>query len=132
MRLVSIGAIVLPAVLLAACVTRPVLNVENASVSGIASKPLTQDQVRGAIVTSAAALGWTVKDMGPGKLGATFVYGHGGRNTAQIEIPYSATSYSLLYSSSTELRAADGQIHKIYNEWIRALTRTINAQLASL
>ena len=53
-------------------------------------------------------------------------------HTAVVEIPYSATSYSIRYRSSIDLNEAGGKIHKNYNSWVQNLTHGINGQLATL
>lgn len=97
----------------------PILNIADAPVTSASGKPLTNDQVKGAIIRAGAGLGWIMKEAGPGKL------------TAEIEIPYSSRAYGIQYKNSTNLDAADGQIHKNYNGWIQNLNKNINAQLAA-
>jgi hypothetical protein len=84
--------------------------------------------VRGAIVRAGSALGWIMKDDGPGRITGTLMLR---THTAVVDIPYSANDYSILYKSSVDLKEANGQIHKNYNGWITNLTRGINAQLAA-
>jgi len=49
-----------------------------------------------------------------------------------VQIPYSETSYSIQYKSSTNLQESGGRtIHRNYNGWIQNLNRGINAQLAA-
>ena len=115
------------AVVLAGCAPlAPIQNVKDASVT--ATKPLTQDQVKGAIVRAGTGLGWIMRDAGPGKINGTLILR---THTAEIEIPYSAGSYSITYKSSVNLQEAGGSIHRNYNGWIQNLTRGINAQLAA-
>jgi len=127
MRFLSSVAVLLAAVTIAACTTAPIMNVDNAAVANTAGKPLTAEQVRIAIVRAGAALGWQMKDEGPGKLTGTLNLR---THTATIDIPYSASSYSIQYKSSTNLQESGGTIHKNYNGWIQNLTRGIAAQLA--
>ncbi len=104
----------------------PILNVYDAVVAAPAGKRASANDVRAAIIRAGAALGWQIKEEGPGKLlGALILRTH----TAVVEIPYSATSYSIRYRSSINLDESDGQIHKNYNGWISNLTKGINAQL---
>ena len=123
-------AIVLAGVVtLTACGTlAPIQNVENASVTTAANKPLSADQVRAAIVRAGAGLGWIMKDAGPGQLTGTLVLR---THTAEVRIPYSPSSYSIGYRSSTNLQESGGKIHRNYNGWIQNLTKGINAQLAA-
>ena len=106
----------------------PILNVADAPVTSASGKPLTNDQVKSAIIRAGAGLGWVMKEAGPGKLTANLAVR---KHTAQIEIPYSSKSYSINYKDSTNLDAADGQIHKNYNGWIQNLNKNINAQLSA-
>jgi hypothetical protein len=114
---------------LTACNTlAPISDVDNVTVSTQANKPLSAQEVRGAIVRAGAGLGWIMKDDGPSRLtGVLNLRTH----TAEVEIPYSASSYAIKYKSSINLQAADGKIHRNYNGWVLNLTRSINAQLAA-
>ncbi|MCE9659899.1 MAG: hypothetical protein K8R60_15165 [Burkholderiales bacterium] len=124
-RLVAVAA----AAALVGCQTlAPIQNVQNAPVTTVANKPLTAEQVRGAIVRAGAALGWIMKDDGPGKLTGTLMLR---THTAVVDIPYSTSAYSITYKSSVDLKEANGKIHQNYNGWITNLTRGINAQLAA-
>ena len=128
MKVLSKVVVLAATALLVACQTAPIQNVDKAAVSASASKPLTADQVRGAIVRAGSSLGWVMKEDGPGKLTGTLMLR---THTAVVDIPYSASNYSILYKSSVDLKEANGQIHKNYNGWITNLTRGINAQLAA-
>ena len=48
-----------------------------------------------------------------------------------MQIPYSATSYGIVYRSSINLQESGGKIHRNYNGWVQNLNRGINAQLAA-
>ena len=123
------GLLLAAAALMAGCAPIvPIQNVKDAQVSTMASKPLTPDQVRAAIVRAGSGLGWIMKDAGPGRLQGTLILR---THTAEVEIPYSAGSYSINYKSSVNLQEASGNIHRNYNGWILNLTRGINAQLAA-
>src|SRR5436853_88263 len=82
----------------------------------------TAPQVRQAIVTAGTALGWKIADAGPGKLQGTLSLR---THTAVVEIPYSATKYSILYKSSEGLGESGGTIHGNYNGWVQNLDRAI-------
>jgi hypothetical protein len=111
------------------CTSAPIQNVNNAAVTNAAGKALSADQVREAIVRAGAALGWQMKDDGPGKIMGTLQLR---KHTAVVDVPYSSNSYSVNYKSSVNLDEKDGKIHKNYNGWIQNLTRGINAQLSAL
>ena len=117
------------AIALTACNTiAPIQNVENVPVSSSSNKPLTPAEVRGAIVRAGAGLGWIMKDAGPGTINGTLILR---THTAEVQIPYSAASYSIVYKSSINLQESGGKIHRNYNGWVQNLNRGINAQLAA-
>jgi hypothetical protein len=124
---IKIAALAL-VVALAGCNSAPIQNVSQAPAISASGKPLSRDQVRGAIVRAGAALGWQMKDEGPNMLiGSIALRNH----SAVIEIPYSANNYSVKYRTSANLDEKDGNIHKNYNGWIQNLQRGINAQLSA-
>jgi hypothetical protein len=104
----------------------PIMNVKDALVAGPANKTVTPEDVRGAIIRAGSALGWQIKDDGPDKLIGTLVLR---THTAVVDIPYSATSFSIIYKSSINLDEAEGQIHKNYNGWISNLKKGIGTQM---
>jgi hypothetical protein len=103
----------------------PIQNVKDAVVVAAAGKSLTPEQVRDSIIRAGAALGWQIKETAPGQLAGTLVLRE---HTAQIEIPYTASSFSLIYKSSINLNEGGGEIHKNYNSWIMNLAKGVNAQ----
>jgi len=115
-------------VLLVGCVAVPIKNVTNAPVTMVSGTSPKLSEVRGAIVRAGASLGWKMKDDGPNKLIGTLDLR---KHTAVVEIPYTESSYSIRYVTSTNLDARDGNIHKNYNGWIENLTRGIDTQLAN-
>jgi hypothetical protein len=124
--LLSVVAL-LVAITVAGCATAPIMNVTNATVVSANGKTLTADQVKAAIVRAGVGLGWQVNEAGPGLLVASIALR---KHTAEIEIPYSATSYSIRYKNSTNLNQQGDQIHKNYNGWITNLHRGITTQLS--
>jgi hypothetical protein len=112
-----------------ACTSAPIYNVSDAPVTTPSGKSLTTAQVRQAIVSSGSALGWKIVDAGPGRLEGTLNLR---THTAVVEIPYSATKYSIVYKGGENLKAADGTIHKNYNGWVQNLERGIRASLTAL
>lgn len=125
-RLYSTIAALVATLILAACTTVPIMNVDNAAVPTVSGKPMTKEQVRAAIIRAGGALGWQMKDEGPEKLVGTLVLR---THTAVVEIPYSATNFSIKYRSSIDLNESGGNIHKNYNGWIQNLHKGINTQL---
>lgn len=106
----------------------PVHNVVEAPVTSASGKPLTEEQVKSAIIRAGAALGWQMRESGPGLLTATLNLR---KHQAEIAIPYSTKKYDITYKSSINLDATEGQIHKNYNGWIQNLHRGITGQLSA-
>jgi hypothetical protein len=127
MRALTTIVVLLMAVTFSACTTVPILNVTDAAIATPAGKSLTDEQVKAAIIRAGSSLGWQMKDAGAGKLVGTLALR---THTAEVEIPYSAKAYSIIYKSSVNLNESGGQIHKNYNGWIQNLNKGINTQLA--
>jgi hypothetical protein len=128
LRLVAVLALTLTAAV--GCRgTVPVRNVtDNANPIG---KPVTIDQVTQGIISAGAGLGWDMKVVSPGKIiGTLNIRSH----TAVVEIPYTTQSYSIIYSSSENLKydAEDNTIHPNYNSWVQNLSNAIRSKLAMI
>ena len=127
------SAIVVLAVSLAlgivACTTKPILNVNNSSISTKTGKALEVAQVRQAILTAGVGLGWKLVDVKPGLMEGTLRLRE---HTATVDIPYSTSSYSILFKSGVNLSEKDGQIHKNYNSWVSNLDKAIGAELTRM
>jgi len=114
------------ALMLASCRTAPLHNVEHSSVP--AGKAYTDQDVKSAIQTAGAALGWRIDEHTPGILAGTlYLRSH----VAVVEIPYSRSGYSIRYKGSTNLMYDGERIHGNYNDWVKRLDNTIQAHLAS-
>lgn len=127
MRFHTIFAVLVMAVAVAGCTTAPIMNVDSAAVPSASGKTLSRDQVRAAILRAGAGLSWQIKDEGPNMLVGTLQLRN---HTAVVEIPYSASNYSIKYRSSVNLNESGGSIHKNYNGWIQNLTHGVNTQLS--
>jgi hypothetical protein len=128
MRIHTVLASLAIALALTGCNSVPIQNVDQAPAISASGKPLSREQVRGAIVRAGAALGWQMKDEGPNMIVANIQLRS---HTATVAIPYNANSYSIKYRASTGLDEKGGTIHKNYNGWVQNLTRGINAQLSA-
>ena len=109
------------------CRRSPVYNVTDSSFT--TPKKVKLDQVREAIERAGHGLGWQMEPAGPGHLIGTL---HLRTHMAQVDIPYSATGYSITYRDSRDLKYNGTTIHSNYNGWIRNLDQAIQQQLASL
>ncbi len=109
------------------CRTAPVYNVTEAPVD--VSSSATATDVKKAIMVAGAGLGWQMKEVEPGHIvGSLFLRKH----SAVVDIPYSTSSYSIVYKDSTELKYDGTNIHSNYNGWIQNLDRAIKASLSAI
>ena len=130
MRQVKTAAIALCAALvLSACTSQPIYNVNDAVVSTTSGKSLTPGQVRSAIITAGTSLGWRVVDTGPGHLEGTLRLRE---HTAVVDIPYSASKFSIVFKRGENLDVREGLIHRNYNGWVSNLERSIRAELSRI
>ncbi len=114
---------------LTGCRTATVYNVQEGAVETKAG--VTDEQVYKAIKTAGTNLGWVITKTKPGLAqGQLNLRG----NMAQVEIPYSTKTYSILYKNSNGLKynASNQTIHQNYNGWIQNLDNAIRIQLNTL
>ena len=112
---------------LAGCRIAPVMDVVDAPVIEPAGGPkLTADQVKLAIQRAGATLGWQIKEVQPYLLEGTL---HLRTHMAQVNIPYSAERYSIVYKDSQNLQYDGTNIHSNYNGWVQNLDKAIKVQM---
>lgn len=103
---------------------QPIQNVSGAPLVSANAAPAAQ--VKTALMNAGTSLGWQMAGVSPGQ-------GHGTLNlrkhTATVDIPYSATKYSIVYKSSVNLDEIDGQIHRNYNSWVQNLSKKVGTEL---
>ncbi|EII5449996.1 hypothetical protein LHO48_000503 [Salmonella enterica] len=109
---------------LAGCArTAPIVQVHSTVSAGH-----TAEQVKTAILKAGQKRDWIMTEAGPGMIkGRLQARDH----SVQVSIPYSATSYSINYEKSMNLKAADGKIHKNYNRWVNNLDHDIQLNLSA-
>jgi len=114
---------------LAACVTDPILNVQDQLVPtrNGGGGELSLAEVERAIVAGAQKKGWLCRSVRPGLVSASITVRN---HSASVEIPYSTSAFSIRYVSSSNLDYSDGYIHHNYNNWVLNLSRAIQAELS--
>lgn len=113
---------------LASCRTAPIRNIPDMAVVTASGKPVTEEQVRSAIIRAGSGLGWMMTPGPPGLItGRLALRGH----IAVIDVKYTDKTYSITYKDSTDLEYDGRHIHKNYNGWIENLDRDIRATLYS-
>jgi uncharacterized lipoprotein YmbA len=128
LQLVLLVMAVIGAVLLTGCRTSPVKDLTKVPISASGA---SMTEISKSIQSAGNGLGWVMQEKYPGLIIGTL---HLRDHMAQVEIPYSTTSYSILYKSSSNLKynASNRTIHSNYNSWISNLDNQIRARLSML
>ncbi|MDR1657001.1 MAG: hypothetical protein LBT47_05525 [Deltaproteobacteria bacterium] len=106
-----------------------IVNLHDLPAVGSSGRNLSAASVKQAIIAGARTRGWVARELSPGVITATLaVRAH----TAEVEIPYNSTSYSIVYKNSNNLKyqPSTQTIHSQYNTWIVYLHQAIESQLA--
>ena len=120
-----IAGLALLALLAGACRTAPIYNVTSASLS---SSEATLEEVGKQIERAARFQNWETESPQPGIL---IVTRRRGKHVGVATIRYDTGSFSIALRNSHNLKQANGQIHKLYNQWVRALEQTIRREVAA-
>lgn len=124
-RLASI-TLVLSALAIAGCSrTAPIYEVNSAPVVSL-SGPLSDEEVRNAIIRAATDTGWVVTGDDPGQLQ---LQNNFRSHSATVNVDYTATDYDITYEDSNALRYNGTVIHQAYNNLVIALQKQINLRL---
>lgn len=121
LRMLSLVASI---VLLVGCTNKQIYSAEEHFSSQMA---ITERQMQRAIVTALNDRQWTVQSIEPGKIQAAITVR--GRHHAEVDIPFSPTSFQVLYRSSWGLDYSDGQINGNYNRWVNLLRDNVLKEL---
>lgn len=121
MKIVTLVSLMILVLSFSGCTSSKVYNIEHQDIQNSQSK----NDVGNAIINAASNLGWRTQNNGNGKIRAIF---NRSRHEAVVSIVYDASSYSIHYISSRNLRynAGSNTIHKAYNQWVRKLQININ------
>ena len=115
-------AMAFAALLLAACATEPLRNVERTELNFPDGVAPTMADVEKAIYRGAADRGWTVRKTGPGELEAELRLR---THVAIVRIDHDARSFSITYKDSQNLEYDGTTINRNYNRWLRNLKFSI-------
>lgn len=131
-KLFKIGIMLtLLAFMFTGCRTGALVNINDASFVPMDTQKLTMDNVGRSIIRAGATLGWQMKKVSDGEIvGTLYLRDH----MAQVKIPYTTKSYSIVYQNSSNLKydADNNTIHSNYNGWVKNLDRAIQIQLGLL
>ncbi|WP_256672684.1 hypothetical protein [Pseudomonas sp. v388] len=112
------------ALVLGGCTSKPVYNARESLPKGAG---FTEARMSSAIVNSLNERTWVIQSTRPGMIKAAITVR--GRHHAEIDIPYTATTFEINYRSSTGLNYKDGEIHRNYNRWVDRLRSDILQKL---
>ena len=127
-RKIILIALALVVVLGVGCRSAIVKNVADAPFSKAGNKP-SMEQVKKAIITAGAGLGWNIKTQSPGHLIGTLNLR---KHTAIVDIKHTTENFSINYKDSTNLNYDGTNIHKNYNGWIQNLEKAIIVQISHI
>lgn len=127
-RMVKVIAMLTLAVLLGACRTAAVYNVQDSSIQ-TADNAHSLDDVGNAIIRAGNVLGWRMRKQEDGRIEATLNLRD---HMAKTEIVYDLSTFDIVYKDSRNLRYSDGTIHSNYNGWIQNLETGIHNQINTL
>ncbi|NNM58893.1 MAG: hypothetical protein HKM04_03680 [Legionellales bacterium] len=88
---------------------------------------LTTQQIQHDIRSAGIQRQWVINSVKPGVMEGRLDWRS---YYVDVEIPYTKTSYSILYKNSANLNYHNGEIHRAYNKWVTMLNRDIQAQFA--
>ena len=116
--------------LLGACRTAPIYNVEAQPIA-VSASTYTVEDVRKAIIRAGGRRGWTFQDAGEGMLVGMIALR---KHRATIDVSYDKETFGITYRDSEDLSYNEGQgvIHSNYNGWIQNLAQDINLELTLL
>lgn len=104
---------------------QPIQNVNGAPI--VSANAVPAAQVKTALMNAGTSLGWQMAGVSPGLVQGTLNLR---KHTAAVDVPYSATKYSIVYKSSVNLDEIVGQIHRNYNSWVQNLSKKVGTELA--
>jgi hypothetical protein len=112
----KVFVILIAALTLSACVSKPIYNVDNRAFNTEEIIPMDVLQKRIRII--GAERGWGFKVVSPGHL-----IGNVGtaKHKATVDLTFNQKTFSIKYLESHNLKATNGTIHHRYNRWIELL-----------
>lgn len=113
------------ALFLSACSSKPVYTAKESFSPELG---FTDSQMSRAIVTALNDRQWVVQSVKPGMIKAAITVR--GKHHAEVDIPFSPTSFEIAYRDSWGLNFKDGDIHGNYNRWVNRLRDNILKELS--
>lgn len=111
---------------------KPILNIVDQPVPiQPDGRQLSAEDVQFAIIEGCRARGWAPTIESDDTIRASITVR--GRHYAEVEIPFSETSYSIIYVESDNLdyNETKQRIHRNYNKWVLNLSASINTKFGT-
>ncbi len=99
----------------------PVYNVERHAMP-IAAQSMTNEEIGQRISQVVLRRGWSCHQISTNKLSCSVKRRV---HTANVEIDYSQTNFSIIHVSTANLGDQNGRIHRKYNKWIKLMEKDI-------
>ena len=125
--MIKLILIALTCLMLMACRTAPIQNLEHVPVRIKKINYSIEDVERG-IMQGGVCMGWEMYRKQPGLIEGTL---NKGNHVVEVTIQYSKQSYTINYRNSKNMDYDSGKIHKSYNRWIQDLDKAIKRFLSS-
>ena len=125
--MLKLTLIALMCLMLVACRSAPIQNVEHEPVR-INKINYTIEDVERGIIRGGVSMGWEMYRKQPGLIEGTLYIG---KHVVEVTIPYNMQSYNISYRNSKNMNYDSGKIHKSYNRWIDNLNKAIRQSLSS-
>ncbi len=84
------------------------------------------DTVKNAIMQAGLERQWIMKPVSPGIIDGTLMVR---THVVKVRISYTTQEYKIDYVDSTDMKAADGKIHRKYGLWVQNLDADIQRKL---
>lgn len=121
------GLLLVMALLVTACATKPIYNAENRLIP-LSAQQFSLERIESQIIQAGQTRNWKFTREGAGHLSAAQVTT---KHSAVVDIYFDQRTYRIIYRSSVGLEEKNGTIHSRYNSWIRRLESDIDTRLTN-
>ncbi len=131
MKLFKLLAALVLAVSLVGCGGHQVKSIAGQKVVSVSDVKVSKDLVKNAIIKAGIHRGWIMQEVSDGVISGKL---NVRKHYAEIEVTFTADTYSIKYVDSTGLAYDPSRhtIHRQYNNWITYLDRSIQVYLNRL
>ena len=124
--------LILPLLLAVGCTTTSLMNIVDRPVAiKVDGSERTAEDVQAAIISACRNRGWIPQMAGDSQINCTIDLR--GKHHAEVDIPYSASSFSIIHANSEGLNYNPSKqtIHRNFNRWIANLVLSCRCRFCS-